>query len=174
MKYLKALFITSDDSFDDFCKKWNVSDTHVLSYYRAEDWEALRRKSIEDASEVAEMLVQEQVEDAFDLEVQITALMNLDLKCRVEHLFRHLRAHGHLFALDDSGEVIKDSFGNPVSLKIPNTPSELMGRKNNMEMLLSLNRLIESKNTINPQETDIKKLSGGYMKLLEKKNDETD
>lgn len=144
-----------------------------MSYYRNEDWEGLRKKSIEDASEIAEMLVSEQVEEAFDLEVQITALMNLDLKCRIEYLVRHYQAHGHLFAVDDEGEILEDGLGNPISLKIPNAPSQLLGRKNNMEMLLSLRGLIESKNTINPEDKDIKSISGGYMKLLEKKKDET-
>lgn len=171
---LKTLFITSEQTLDEFCENYKISASHLLKYYKEQNWENLREKSREDAGTVAQELVLEHVKDAFNLEMQINALMTLQVRNHVDYLIRYYNEYGDLFSRNSVGEIIMDGFGNPIPLRIPNTPKDIMSRKNNMELLLTLGQLTQQNQTtainIN-SEKEKKKLSSEYMHFLKSNDD---
>lgn len=175
---LKEVYIKSGRTSERIAKMFGISVSQLLEYVEHYGWEKLKQ----DHEKKVFFTILNQRSDSF-LENLTTdqreqQLKNYQRNQELDEMEEHLKKYGHLFCVDETGEVLKDRFsGMPVKLRFGSSKDEIASRLAIMASIeASIKHLIEDRES-KPKlvtSTEVKQLGSGLesaKKYLEEDDD---
>lgn len=118
----------------------------MQSFVEDGNWLLLREQNRRKAPEVLQEIVADQVSEALNVELQLQALHLHQTKQLVEYLLRYQEEYGDTFARDpETKKLILDRDGQPIPIRLPTSPSEILQRKGQHELIQGLQKLVKER-----------------------------
>jgi hypothetical protein len=126
--FVREYFINSDESLKDMAIQLNlplaVVQLHakqgMVSWYQLQEARMEERMTLFRLKDIDSLMSTHSYLD----DAQFLTLAQY--KGHMEFLKQYVLKHGHLFAVDDEGNIRYDSTGSPIYMPIPNTPKHFM------------------------------------------------
>jgi hypothetical protein len=134
--FVKHCFINSDSSIEEIASQMNLS-VELVKYHANQglkSWYDLKKEHFP-------IRLQTFMESDLDNLVETHAALDdghwltiVQMKSYQEFLKNYYAKNGHLFRMNEDGEISMDTYGLPVLLPLPNTPKHFMALEGYLKM----------------------------------------
>ncbi len=126
--FVRKYFVNSDESIEEVAMQLSLPVELVQLHARQgmESWYKLKSDKLEERMKYFLTVNIDNLMETHSLLEDGHFLTLAQFKGLQEFLKQYLVANGHLWAMDDEGQIRKDSYGIPIHLPLPNTPKHFM------------------------------------------------
>lgn len=138
LEAVQVLYVFCSDPVEKFAARYNLSAEVVARYIQEGKWNELRAQHTERAMEILKTSTLFQVEDSLDLEIKIQAVRNMILEDQLKEILAYREKYGDFWARNPRDqEVLRDAFGFPIPIKVPQALKSAHDLISHLEVRLS-------------------------------------
>jgi hypothetical protein len=125
---VREQFINSDDTLETIALELNLPISIVQSHARQgmQSWYEMKNNHLAERLKYFMNLNVDNLVESHSVLEEGHWLTLAQIKGQQFFLKKYLEQYGHLFRVDEDGEISKDPYGAPIPMPLPNTPKHFM------------------------------------------------
>lgn len=159
---LRYEYVINRLSIEELSRRYKIPQSQIEAYRESQSWDMFASDEV--AGDVKVQILSEYSDDVLfrglELELMVVEMNAEKVEAQMEFAKAHKALHGHLFCVNEDNEIIKDGFGNPIPIRLPNTSHDLLSRTNTYKLLISLRNEIEMRASKNKEDGVLPPLPG--------------
>lgn len=166
IEHIKAVFVTEGVSAKEIADRFFLSETQVQKIIDDNKLEELRALAIKNGLASLQNMQITQADKLMTLETQFKRMRILQLEKMLGDYMAYYTTHGHFYKLHPvSGNVLLDTNGIPMQIKIPNITNEIRDLKESVSLSEGLKLLLGQIDAIINKPKDVEKLDPNTITL---------
>lgn len=164
---VKEVYVKSDQGMKGFCRRFGLAEADLRRQVEAGGWDTLRDKYRERIYGTMVNNRLSSLEIRQDVIHRMERMELIGIETFMDDMEHQYTTKGDLFIRDDSGEIRRDDFGNPLIRKVPWDFKKALKdtqdiREENTAILVEATRaLLGEKESEKPATIDLEKLAAG-------------
>lgn len=137
---LMNLYVATHADPEGFAEKLGVSKAILERYIKAFKWDELRERYLSNQLMMIHKLREESITEEIQLDQKEQMFRRFQRMQYLDNVEQYMKTHGHLFVMDETGQIVTNHYGMPVLIPIGHDESskyrkEIMG---NIELQLKV------------------------------------
>lgn len=159
VEHIKVAYIVEGCSASDLAAKFYLPVQSIEKIIRDNDLDKLRAAHIKHGLAQLQSMQLVQAEKLMDLETKFKKIRIIQLEKTLEDYMAYYSRHGHFYKVHPiTLEVLKDTNGIPIQIKIPNVAHEISQLKESVSLSEGLKMLLGQIDDIINKPKDVEKL----------------
>lgn len=141
---LKSMFIAEGLTTKELAVKYGLSESMIQRYAIDEQWDELRKAYVISGISKIQNSQLKSAKDLLDFESSFNTLKIKQLEKQLEHYAAYYARFEHLFKVHPTtGEILKDTDGMPIPLRIPDVSKQIRDIKESVNMSEGIKKVID-------------------------------
>jgi hypothetical protein len=179
VEHIKSAYIVEGSSASDLAAKFHLPVVTIEKIISDNKLDLLRAAHIKHGLAQLQNMQLVQADKLMNLETQFKRMRIIQLEKILEDYMAYYSSHGHFYKVHPiTGEVLKDTNGIPIQLRIPNVSGEIKDLKESVSLSEGLKHLLGQIDDIINKPKDVESLDPdvidvtNYNSLFDKKKPE--
>lgn len=178
VEHIKSAYIVEGLSAEDLSARFHVPVVTIQKIIQNNSLDKLRAAHIKHGLAQLQNMQLVQAEKLMNIETQFKKIRIIQLEKTLEDYMAYYSKYGHFYKVHPiTGEILKDTNGIPVQIKIPNVSHEISQLKESVSLSEGLKQLLGDIDAIINKPKDVESLDqniidASFENLFEKKSKE--
>ena len=179
VEHIKSAYIVEGCSVTDLATRFHLPVVVIEKLVQDSQLDKLRAAHIKHGLAALQSIQLVQAEKLMNLESQFKKIRIIQLEKTLEDYMAYYSAHGHFYKVHPiTGDVLKDTNGIPIQIKIPNVAHEISQLKESVSLSEGLKQLLSHIDDIINKPKDVEQLDSdiidvtNFNQLFKKKTTE--
>lgn len=166
LEHLKSVYICEAITEKELAERFAISEVEVRRIVKENKLQDLREAHIRNGLAQLQNVQVKQAEKLMDLESQFKRMRILQLEEILKDYMTYFSRHGHFYKVHPhTGDILKDSNGIPMQIRLPNITKEITDLKEAVTLSEGMKNLLNQIDKVINKPKDVESLDDGTIDM---------